>query len=162
MKDSSSNSLSQEQADNFIKAPKYLVSDHQTTKYNFAQLSESVNFDLSDRISEEKYVLDINRRRIELTKNTFQNRVRRDIILVRLDTQDDIRHHKNPDGEKIYGSHIHIYSERYNDKQAYPLTKIGIDDGDNYFEMLLKFLNFCNIRDLNIINDEGLFNDTTG
>jgi len=39
--------------------------------------------------------------------------------------------HTNPDGEKFEGPHIHLFKEGFNDKFAYPVSVIGIEETDS-------------------------------
>lgn len=98
----------------------------------------------------EKYIIDINRKRAILSRCTFQQRVHNTFPLVRLDI--DNKPHKNPDGEKIEGNHIHIYKEGYNLTWAYPLDHEIIKSINPHFDISLfedltshdtTFLNFC-------------------
>ncbi len=55
----------------------------------------------------ERFVLDIWRATVRLSKLRYQARGRKVIVLVRLDI--DGAPHTNPDGVRIEGSHIHLY-----------------------------------------------------
>ena len=44
--------------------------------------------------------------------------------LMRLDVVPDNHAHKNPDGEIIYGTHLHIFTEQYQDKYATSLISM--------------------------------------
>jgi len=63
---------------------------------------------LDDR---ERFLLDIWRGTFRLRKLKFQNRVRTVIVLVRLDV--DGAPHTNPDGQRLPGTHLHLFREGY-------------------------------------------------
>ena len=89
-------------------------------------------------------MLDINRNKINLSKITYQNRTRTNIILVRLDLNG--APHRNPNGDEISGTHIHIYKEGFNDKIAEELPEEFKDIKYNDIKEFLKtFLQYCNI-----------------
>ena len=67
----------------------------------------------------EDFLLDLNRTSCVLSKVTYQMRVWRVVILVRVDLGGSP--HRNPDGEDILCPHIHIYRPGYGTKWAYPL-----------------------------------------
>lgn len=103
----------------------------------------------------EKYIIDINRKRAILSRCTFQQRVYTSIPLIRLDI--DTKPHRNPDGQKIPGNHIHIYKEGYNLAWAYPLdhkiiNEINPNFDINLFQKLFShaqnFTNFCHFLNI--------------
>jgi len=71
---------------------------------------------LDDR---ERFLLDIWRGTLRLTKLKFQNRVRTVVVLLRLDV--DGAPHTNPDGQTFSGSHLHVFREGYDDRWAFPI-----------------------------------------
>lgn len=98
----------------------------------------------------QKYLIDINRKRAILSRCTFQKRIHNSIPLVRLDIGN--KPHKNPDGEVLEGNHIHIYKEGYNLAWAYPLNHKFINQINPSFDISLlndlsmhgtTFVNFC-------------------
>jgi hypothetical protein len=96
---------------------------------------------LDDR---ERFLLDVWRGTLRLTKLKFQNRVRTVIVLARLDI--DGAPHTNPDGQMITGTHLHLFREGFDDKWAYPIDP-GVftvlrDPGTTFQE----FCTFCNIE----------------
>jgi hypothetical protein len=92
----------------------------------------------------EKFVLDISRRRIEVSSNKFQTRGRDTVILARLDI--DTRPHRNPDGEELNGPHLHLYREGYGDKFAIPIPELFTNPSD-CMQTLREFMGYCNIVD---------------
>ena len=61
--------------------------------------------------------------------------------------------HENPDGEKITGSHIHVYRENNRDSYAYPLSKFGFNP-TNMAKFLGDFLELCSIEKIDIIEQK--------
>jgi hypothetical protein len=81
---------------------------------------------------------------LRLTKLKFQNRVRSVIVLVRLDV--DGAPHTNPDGQRLSGTHLHLFREGFDDKWAQPLDSkmftLLNDPGTTFQE----FCAFCKIE----------------
>lgn len=96
---------------------------------------------LDDR---ERFLLDIWRGTLRLTKLKFQNRVRTVVVLVRLDV--DGAPHTNPDGQRLSGTHLHLFREGYEDRWAYPVdtkTFSLLSDPSTTFQ---DFCAFCSIE----------------
>ena len=89
--------------------------------------------------------MDLYRGRINLAKNTFQNRARRSVILARLDVAGPP--HRNPDGQEIPAPHLHIYKEGYGDKWAVPAPLDRFADLSNTEQTLRDFMQFINVTD---------------
>jgi len=101
-------------------------------------------YELANPESKEEFLLDVWRGTLRLSKVKLQNRVRKAIVLVRLDV--DGAPHTNPDGIRLPGTHIHVFREGYDDKWAQPVdtskfTALG-DTGRTF----LQFCAFCNIQ----------------
>ena len=89
-------------------------------------------------------MLDVWRGTLRLTKLRFQNRVRTIVVLVRLDV--DGAPHTNPDGERLSGTHLHLFREGYDDRWAYPVdvnTFTLLSDPGTTFQ---EFCAFCKIE----------------
>lgn len=95
--------------------------------------------------TKDTFILDFYRGRFELSKYTYNKRYRQTIILLRYDAEG---RHTNPDGVTFDGSHVHIYKEEFDDKFAYPVTDIGIDETDGMEAVLKKFLTYCNVKSI--------------
>lgn len=84
-------------------------------------------------------------------------------ILVRIDTQ-YAASHRNPDGKIIippYQPHIHIYTEGYNDKFAYPLPNC-FSNADDIIQLFMEFLSYSNVLNadkISMVRQEVLFDD---
>lgn len=59
--------------------------------------------------SNQQFLLDINRKSMRIQRITYQNRIPTSIILLRLDI--DTKPHRNPNGEIIRGTHLHIFDK---------------------------------------------------
>ncbi|MGE4318642.1 MAG: hypothetical protein AB7E96_07010 [Deferribacterales bacterium] len=101
-----------------------------------------LNILLKSKCGKEEFTLDVYRGKIELTKNTFQNRARKAIVLVRLDIGG--APHRNPDGTEIPCPHIHIYKEGYHHKWAYAVPEKFSDLTDSW-ETLQDFMDYVNV-----------------
>lgn len=101
--------------------------------------------DIISTTSTEIFILDFYRGSIEIKKYTFHKRYKTCIPLVRFDSWG---RHTNPDQQKFVGPHIHIYKEGYDDKFAYSVDVIGINDQNSMEDVLVKFLKYCNVENI--------------
>ncbi len=92
----------------------------------------------------ERFLLDLWRGTIRLSKLRFQNRGRKVIVLVRLDINSSP--HTNPDGTRIVGTHLHRYREGYEDKWADPINPNDFPNVNDMQLALEKFCRYCNIE----------------
>lgn len=120
-------------------------------KYIFPSLGGKIEIELSSTDKKEDFLLDVWRSHIDLTRTKFQNRARNTIPLVRLDINS--APHKNPDGEQLAGTHLHIYKEGYNDKFAYSLPG-EFTDCKSPGDFLEKFMDYCHIIKKPIIEED--------
>ena len=101
-------------------------------------------YDLVGPNDRERFLLDVWRGTLRLSKLKFQNRARAVIVLVRLDV--DGAPHTNPDGQRLSGTHLHLFQEGYDDRWAYPLDPeiftLLSDPGTTFQE----FCAFCKIE----------------
>lgn len=101
-------------------------------------------YELAGPNDREKFLLDVWRGTLRLSKLRFQNRVRTAIVLVRLDV--DGAPHTNPDGVWLSGTHLHLFREGYDDRWAYPVDASQFtllsDPGTTFQE----FCAFCKIE----------------
>ena len=99
------------------------------------------------------FILDVNRGQIKISKCVYQNRYRKDIILLRLCI--DSSKHTNPDGEDMGGTHLHVYREGYGDKWAFSLPVEFSDDMD-LITKFFEFLDYCNIDNASELQLQGV------
>lgn len=90
------------------------------SSYKFPENGNYLSLEAIGENTHEEYLIDINKKNCTLSRITYQNRVRKTIVLLRFDV--DTKPHKNPDGEVIEGTHMHIYQEGYLDSWAYSLS----------------------------------------
>ncbi len=98
----------------------------------------------------ERFLLDIWRGTIRLSKYRYQTRARQIIVLVRLCI--DGAPHTNPDGARLEGSHLHLYREGYDDKWAQPLDASMFPNPIDIWRTFEDFCNYCNIRRATILS----------
>jgi hypothetical protein len=94
----------------------------------------------------ERFLLDIWRGKIRLSKLKCQTRGRKVIVLVRLDV--DGAPHTNPDGSQLPGTHLHLYKEGYDDKWANPIDPTRFGKLGDVQQTLRDFCAYCNIDNL--------------
>ena len=122
-------------------------------KFNFPEMGQKLHIPLFSEDLREEFLLDVRTMRIDFSKCSLQNRVRKSIVLARLDLGNSV--HRNPDKTVVTGNHIHIYKEGFDDKFAYPLPQLFVDCRDSY-DFLEKFMDYCNVKKKPII-ERGLF-----
>jgi len=101
-------------------------------------------YELAGPSDRERFLLDVWRGTLRLTKLRFQNRVRTVVVLVRLDI--DGAPHTNPDGQQLSGTHLHLFREGYDDRWAYPVDPNAftlLSDPGTIFQ---EFCAFCKIE----------------
>jgi hypothetical protein len=101
-------------------------------------------YELADPSDRERFLLDVWRGTLRLSKLKVQNRVRTAVILVRLDV--DGAPHTNPDGVRLPGTHLHMFKEGYDDRWPYPVDSsvftLLSDPGKTFHD----FCTFCKIE----------------
>lgn len=142
------NGLSKNEIEYLLSLEKNYV---ESQKFKFPSLGGKIAIPLISKDKSEDFILDISRSRVDIIKNTFQNRVRKTIILLRLDINS--APHRNPDGEVLTGPHLHIYTEGYGDKYAYSLPEF-FDDCKEPKDFLEKFMDYCHIIKKPIIEED--------
>ena len=115
--------LTQKEADMLINMLKKTVEK----EINFPCGKGRVEFDVTGDRREDIFAVNIQRKGINAGGATYQGRVRTNgVILMRLDVN-PTGVHTNPDGDKITGTHIHIYTEKYGDSWAIPFDVESMD-----------------------------------
>lgn len=131
--------LTQAEADFLIGMQKSFVEPVTISLPAGADLThELIGFD-----KKEKFLLDLSRGTIRLSKVKFQTRGRAIIVLVRLDL--DGSPHTNPDGSYVGKTHIHLYREGFDDKWAYPIDPAVFSSPKDIEETFKSFCGYCNI-----------------
>lgn len=140
--------LSQKEADYLFSLEKVAKGN---TTYTLPIFGGKITIPLVSSSNNEEFILDVYRSRIELSKNTFQNRGRGVFCLCRIDLKGP--GHVNPDGEEIPCNHIHFYTEGFGDRWAYPLPE-EFKNLNTSREILDKFMDLCNITGKPLISKE--------
>lgn len=112
----------------------------------FIQPSCDQTHELIGEDEREKFLLDLWRGTLRLSKLKFQTRGRKVTVLIRLDI--DGAPHTNPDGTKLNGSHLHIYREGFEDKWAISLPHDDFGNPSNIRKVFEDFCRYCNIETL--------------
>lgn len=144
--------LTQFEADELIAMPKHRVDDYVN---EYPGLGGAIQIPLTSSDRRHEFVLDVSRGRIDLKKGTYQNRVRKVIILVRLDFGGPP--HRNPDGEELPCPHLHVYREGFGSKWAVPLPQDRFSAISDLSKSLDDFLNYCNVAKPWPVISRGLF-----
>ena len=113
------------------------------SEYDYPIVGGTIRIPLHSHDKKEEFSLDIRRSSIEMKKNTFQNRVKKTIVLLRLDIGGSP--HRNPDGEELPCPHIHIFQEGFNDKWAYSVPNDKFSNLNCSSITLNEFMDLCNI-----------------
>jgi hypothetical protein len=133
--------LTQAEADQLMQMIKHFVRDPGTITI---PPGADDTYELAGPNDRERFLLDVWRGTLRLTKLRFQNRVRTVVVLVRLDI--DGAPHTNPDGDRLSGTHLHLFREGYDDRWAFPLDPATFtlprDPGTTFQE----FCTLCNIE----------------
>ena len=140
--------LTQTEADTLISMRKIFVNP---TTVSIPPGTDQTH-DLVGADKRERFLLDLWRGTLRLSKLKFQTRARKIILFVRLDI--DGAPHTNPDGTKIGGSHIHVYREGFEDRWAYPLDREEFGDTTNIMYAFEDFCRYCNIEEPPPLQDE--------
>ena len=150
--------INQSEIDILIDMPKTLIQykKEKMQKLRVIPIPPTREKCLLEAIADNKkdfFLFDISNGGIRLSKKKFQKRHKPyPIPLIRIDI--DGPPHDNPDGEKLSGTHIHIFQAGWDDKWAYPIEKFlpEINPKSASFEdVLFAFLKFCNIKNINEI-----------
>jgi hypothetical protein len=131
--------LTQAEADALIQMEKFYTG---TDIFDFPSMGGSLRIPLHSADKREDFTLDISRNKIAFERNKLQTRVRKTIILVRLDIGG--QPHRNPDGEEINCPHLHLYREGFDDKWAISLPSV-FTAPSNIFRTLNEFMDYCKI-----------------
>jgi hypothetical protein len=117
--------LTQKEADMLIEMLKKTIEK----EISFPSSKGRVEFDVLGDRREDIFAVNISRKGINAAGTSYQGRVRTSgTILMRLDVNPTAVH-PNPDGEKIIGTHLHIYTEEHD--MAYA-TAFDIENKDLY------------------------------
>lgn len=133
--------LTQAEADSLIRMVKRFVRPPASISL---PVGVDETYELAGADDREKFLLDVWRGTLRLTKFKFQNRVRTVVVLVRLDV--DGAPHTNPDGRTLAGTHIHLFKEGFDDRWAYPVDTRSFTQLTDPSTTFLEFCAFCKIE----------------
>jgi hypothetical protein len=132
--------LSNSEANALMNMPKRFVT---TSGISFPSAGEKASFDIVSNDGRERFIADVHRGRIRLTKCSYQERYGSIVALVRLDL--DGRPHENPDGTVVPCPHLHIYRENFADKWAEPIPSGMFGNTADLVVTFRDFMAFCNV-----------------
>ena len=119
--------LTQAEADMLIDMLKKVA---RKSTLKFPSSKGKLVFDVIGERRTDEFTVNIDRKGINNQGCSYQGRIKaNDIILLRLDINPTAVHVNPSSGEKITGSHLHIYSEEYEMGEAIPFSP---DDKDIY------------------------------
>lgn len=132
--------LTQAEADALLAMEKRCERDEMI---DFPARGEGIRVPLLSADRRERFLLDVWRSRIEVSRGTYQNRAREVVILARLDFNG--KPHRNPDDEEVSATHLHLYRQGFGDKWAFHVPRERFRDVGNLQAMFEDFMEFCNI-----------------
>ncbi|WP_159727649.1 hypothetical protein [Methylosinus sp. Ce-a6] len=134
--------LSQAEADALLAIAKRALSN---APVRFPDPGNKISVELQSWNEKERFLLDVNRSYVSLSKITYQTRGRVVIILARLDI--DGPPHRNPDDTEVGGSHLHLYREGYADKWAFAVPMEQFRDISKRWETFEDFMKYCGVSE---------------
>lgn len=134
----SSVKLSKFEAEKLLKMLKHSL----ISEVNFPKEGNREEFEVIGDTKHDIFTINIFRGNINKFKYNIGARIKKDgIMLLELHINPS-NIHCNPNGEKIKGSHWHIYDEIYGRQYAFPADNI---ESDNFLENTIEFLNKFNV-----------------
>lgn len=128
--------LSQAEARALIEMVKHSL----VAEISFPGRGKNLEFDVVGDTKQDTFTVNIYRAKIQPRKYNLGARIKkRGILLLELHINPTTVH-QNPDGEKIKGSHWHIYSEEHGRAVAFPADDIEAEKFvDNTIDFLVRF-----------------------
>ena len=137
--------LTQEEAETLLNMLKNTL----TNQINFPSRGDSIEFDVVGDEKKDIFTAKIYRCKINQKKYELGAIIKKDgIMLLELHINPG-KVHLNPTGEKIVGSHWHIYSEKYGRRMAFSADDIV---SENFVENTINFLGKFNVIEKPTIN----------
>lgn len=120
---------------------------------NFPEGQGKLEFEVKGERRTDEFIVNIDRKGPDAQKCTYQGRIKSsNVILMRLD-MNPTAVHTNPSGEKINGTHLHIYTEEYEMRNAVPFD---VKDKDLFATCFTFFEQFNIIEQPKIIYQPNL------
>lgn len=130
--------LTKNEADMLLNMMKQKATEHQSLQ--FPSLKGKLCFDVLGERRTDEFVVNIDRKGINGQGCTYQGRIKsNNIILLRLDINPTAVHINPCSGNKIIGSHIHIYDEKMELREAIPFDVNNKDLFDLCYSFFEKF-----------------------
>lgn len=144
--------LTQKEADMLIGMLKKTVEK----EINFPSSKGRTEFDVIGERREDVFVVNISRKGMNAQSASYQARARHGsgAILMRLDVNPTSAH-PNPDGERIVGTHLHIYTEEYGIRMAIPFDI----ENNGLYELCYTFFEKFNIIEPPTVNYQTSFEE---
>ncbi len=136
--------LTQEEADTLHAMEKVRVDNTEWDLPDFGS-GGYISVPLISSDKKENFILDIRRGRIDIKKQTYQNRAREAIVLARLDFGAPHRNPPELGGNEVGVPHLHIYKEGFGSKYAIDIPKGLLSDLNDPWKILNDFMKYCNI-----------------
>lgn len=128
--------LTQAEAETLIE----MVKRSLVAEISFPTRGKHIEFDVVGDSKQDTFAINIYRAKIQPRKYNLSARIKKKGILLLELHINPTTVHQNPNGEKIEGSHWHIYHEEYGRSVAFPADDIEADRFvDNTIEFLIKF-----------------------
>ncbi len=130
--------ISQDEANKLLNMLKYTL----VSEINFPSKGSSIEFNVVGDKKQDIFAINIFRGKINRLKYNIGARIIKNGILLMELHINPSNVHINPDGEKITGSHWHIYSEEYGRLWAYPAEDL---DSERFVDNTISFLEKFNV-----------------
>lgn len=140
-----SKKLTQEEAERLIN----MLKNSLVSEIAFPEKGTAIEFYAIGSTKQDHFTTRIYRGRINSTKYEIGARIKKDGIMLLELYINPGKVHINPDGEKIIGSHWHIYTEEFGRKQAFPAEDL---QSDLFVKNTLLFMEKFNIIEKPTVN----------
>lgn len=137
--------ISQKEADELLDMLKHTL----VSEINFPSKGKSIEFNVMGDKKQDVFAVNIFRGKINHLKYNMGARITKNGILLLELHINPSNIHTNPDGEKITGSHWHIYSEEYGRLWAFPAEDFN---SEQFVENTTAFLDKFNVIEKPKIN----------
>ena len=108
----------------------------------FPYTKGKITFDVKSEKDSKIFIINIDRKGIEASSCSYQGRLKsNNLILMRLDINPTGVHINPSSGERLDGSHLHIYTEEYEMKEAIPFDV----NNKNLFQLCKDFFDKFNV-----------------
>ena len=115
--------LTQEEAVKLLNMLKHTLTD----EIDFPEKGNSTEFTVAGDTKKDLFTIRIYRGKINHQKYELSARISKNSIMLLEPHVNPGKPHMNPNGEKLIGSHWHIYSEEYGRKMAFPAEDLQSD-----------------------------------